>query len=131
MLAFDLVTQAKIADPNSVATIPWPTDFVAYLRSNPYIAAGEPKPVTVAGINGIQIDARVKSIGQVRTFIDLASPGSDQTYLDIEQMWRFILFDNVNGERLLITMNLNSPDEFATFTDIAQKVLDTVVFSKP
>lgn len=129
-LAFNLVTNAKIADPNSAATIPWPKDFVAYLRSNPYIEAGEPKPVTFAGFDGIQIDAHAKYTGDKRTFIDLAS--SDWLYLDMEEMWRFIILDNVNGERLLITMTVNPPlNELPMFADAAQKVLDTVVFSKP
>jgi len=129
-LAFNLVTHAKIADPNSAATIPWPQDFVAYLRSNPNIEAGEPKAVTVAGFNGIQIDAHAKYTGDKRTFIDLSA--SDWLYLDMEEMWRFILLDDVNGERLLITMIVNPPvDELPMFADVAQKVMDTVVFSKP
>jgi len=129
-LAFNLVTNAKIADPNSAATIPWPQDFVAYLRSNPYIEAGEPKPVTFAGFDGIQIDAHAKYTGDKRTFIDLST--SDWLYLDMEEMWRFIILDNVNGERLLITMIVNPPlDELPMFADEAQKVLDTVVFSTP
>src|SRR4030095_15939184 len=67
-LVFILVKDAKIADPASTATMPWPDDFVAYLHSNQYLGVGQSMPVTVGGINGVQIDVSVKNIGQKRTF---------------------------------------------------------------
>ena len=131
-LAFNLVDGATIADPNSAAEIPWPQDLVAYLESNPYIEPGEPKPVTFEGFKGIQIDAYAKYTGEKRPFIRIAGPAEGWLYLDYEEMWRFIVLDDVNGERLVITMIVNSPvNELSLFADEAQKVLDTVVFSKP
>jgi len=131
-LAFNLVAGATIADPNSAATIPWPQDLVGYLKSNPYIEAGEPKPVMVGGFKGIQIDAHAKYTGDKRPFITIAGSAEGWLYLDYEEMWRFIVLDNVNGERLVITMTTAPPlDELQMFADEAQKVLDTVVFSKP
>ena len=131
-LAFNLVAGAKIADPNSTAEIPWPQDLVAYLRSNPYIEAGEPMPVTFGGFKGIQIDAYAQYTGEKRSFIRLAGSAEGWLYLDYEEMWRFIVLDDVNGEHLVITMTTSPPlDELAKFADVAQKVLDTVVFSKP
>jgi hypothetical protein len=131
-LAFNLVADAKIADPNSAAEIPWPQDLVAYLNSNPYIKAGEPKPVTFAGFNGIQIEAYAKYTGEKRSFIRIAGPAEGWLYLDYEEMWRFIVLDDVYGERLVIAMTASPAlNEFSVFVDEAQKVLDTVVFSKP
>ena len=127
-LGFILAAEAQIADPNSAATIPWPTDFVTYLQSNQYFEAGQPISVTVGGVKGIQIDALVKNIGDKRTFIALKS--TDWLYLDDTEMYRFIILDDVNGRRLLIVMNA-PPDGFSKANELEQKVLDTVVFSQP
>ena len=127
-LGFILAAEAKIADPNSAATIPWPTDFVTYLQSNQYFEAGQPISVTVGGVKGIQVDALVKNIGDKRTFIALKS--TDWLYLDDTEMYRFIILDDVNGQRLLIAMNA-PPDGFSKANELEQKVLDTVVFSQP
>jgi hypothetical protein len=136
-ITFNLVDGAMIADPNSAGEIPWPQDLVAYLRSNPYIEPGEPKPVMVGGFKGIQIDAHAKYTGDKRSFITIAGPAEGWLYLDYEEMWRFIVLDDVNGETLVIAMTASPTNpttpvtEFSMFTDEAQKVLDTVVFSQP
>jgi hypothetical protein len=127
-LGFILATDAQIADPNSSATIPWPDDFVAYLQSNHYFEAGQPISVTVGGVKGIQIDALVKNIGRKRTFLALES--TDWLYLDDTEMYRFIMLDGINGQRLFITMNA-PPDGFSKANELEQKVLDTVVFTQP
>ena len=126
-LAFILVKDAKIADPASTATMPWPEDFVAYLHSNQYLEVGEPMPITVGGVNGVQIDESNKNIGQKRTFIALKS--TDWLYLDYDQSWRFIILDDVNGQRLLIGTTAAS-EGFSVATELAQKVIDSVVFTK-
>jgi len=126
-LVFIFVKDAKIADPSSTATMPWPDDFVAYLHSNQYLEVGEPMPITVGGANGIQIDVSNKNIGQKRTFIGLKSTG--WLYLDADQSWRFIILDDVNGQRLLIGTT-EAPEGFSVATELAQKVIDSVVFTK-
>jgi len=128
-LVFIFVKDAKIADPASMATMPWPDDFVAYLHSNEYLGIGEPMPITVGGVNGVQIDVSVKNIGQARNFI-VAKGDSAWLYLDYDQNWRFIILDDVNGQRLLIATT-EAPQGFSVATELAQKVIDTVVFSKP
>lgn len=126
-LVFIFVKDAKIADPTSTATMPWPDDFVAYLHSNQYLEVGEPMPITVGGVNGVQIDESNKNIGQKRTFIGLKSTG--WLYLDADQSWRFIILDDVNGQRLLIGTT-EAPEGFSVATELAQKVIDSVVFTK-
>jgi hypothetical protein len=126
-LVFILVKDAKIADPANTATMPWPDDFVAYLHSNQYLEVGEPMPITVGGVNGVQIDESNKNIGQKRTFIGLKSTG--WLYLDADQSWRFIILDDVNGQRLLIGTT-EAPEGFSVATELAQKVIDSVVFTK-
>ena len=126
-LAFMFVKDAKIADPASTATMPWPDDFVAYLHSNQYLEVGEPMPITVGGVNGVQIDESNKNIGQKRIFIALKTTG--WLYLDGDQSWRFIILDDVNGQRLLIGTT-EAPEGFSVATELAQKVIDSVVFTK-
>ena len=126
-LAFMLVKDAKIADPASTATMPWPDDFVAYLHSNQYLEVGEPMPITVGGVNGVQIDESNKNIGQSRTFI--AGKSTGWLYLDYDQSWRFIILDDVNGQRLLIATT-EATEGFSVATELAQKVIDSVVFTK-
>jgi hypothetical protein len=126
-LVFILVKDAKIADPASTATMPWPDDFIAYLHSNDYLGVGEPMSATVGRVNGVQIDVSVKNIGQKRTFIALQSTG--WLYLDADQNWRFIVLDDVNGDRLLIGTT-EAPEGFSVATELAQKVIDSVVFTK-
>jgi hypothetical protein len=125
-LVLILVKDARIADPASTATMPWPDDFMAYLHSNEYLVVGEPMPATVGRVNGVQTDVSVKNIGQKRIFIGLKSTG--WLYLDADQNWRFIMLDDVNGERLLIGTT-EAPEGFSVATELAQKVIDSVVFS--
>jgi len=126
-LVFILVKDTKIANPASTATMPWPDDFVAYLHSNQYLEVGEPMPITVGGVNGVQIDVSNKNIGQSRTFI--AGKSTGWLYLDYDQSWRFVILDDVNGERLLIGTT-EATEGFSLATELAQKVIDSVVFSK-
>lgn len=126
-LVFIFVKDAKIADPASTVTMPWPDDFVAYLHSNQNLEVGLPMPITVGGVNGVQIDVSNKNIGQKRTFIGLKSTG--WLYLDADQSWRFIILDDVNGERLLIGTT-EATEGFSLATELAQKVIDSVVFTK-
>ena len=128
-LAFMFVKDAKIADPASKATMPWPDDFVAYLHSNQYLEVGEPMPTTVGGKNGVQIDVSVKNIGQRRDFI-VVRGDSPWLYLDYDQSWRFVILDDVHGQRLLIATT-EAPEGFSVATELAQKVIDSVVFTKP
>lgn len=136
-LAFNFVEGAIIADPNGDGEIAWPQDLVAYLKSNPNIEPGEPKPVTVGGFKGFQIDAHAKYTGDQRSFIKIAGSVEGWLYLGYEEMWRFIVLDDVNGKRLVITMTASPTNpttpvtEFSKFTDEGQEVLDTAVFSNP
>ena len=126
-LVFMLVKDARIADPASTATMPWPDDFVAYLHSNRYLEVGEAIPITVGGVNGTQVDVSITNSGERRTLIGLAV--HDWFYLDYDQNWRFIMMDDVNGQRLLIGTT-EAPEGFSVATDLAQEVIDSVEFLK-
>ncbi len=80
----------------------------------------------VGGIKGMQIDARVATTGH-KPFLHLTS--GTVWDIDVNWMWRFILLNDVNGERVLITFS--SHDHFQSELLESQKILDSVVFSKP
>lgn len=95
------------------------------------------QPVVVGGFPGFQIDANgtaacsdTTRTNSRRNWIFLSRTGWN---CRPEEHWRFIYLDDVNGARLLI-INSGGPatdEEFNLGLGEAQKVLDTVVFSKP
>jgi len=141
-LSFYVVTDAYLADPVDGHLISFPEDFLSWIKSNPDFDAIESTPVTVAGIEGLQVDATPiwkSTTTKLKLFLSLSGNGSgneahgwadgENIVTDPEQ-WRFILLDNVNGERLLIVL-IDERNNLKEKVKQAQKVLDTVVFSKP
>ncbi len=140
-LSFYVVTDAKLTDPIDAHLIPFPEDFLSWIKSDPDFNVVESTPVTVAGIAGVQIDATPiwKSTTHLKLFLSLSGditrnlegqPDGENIVTDPEQ-WRFILLDNVNGERLLIILIDGNGHNFDDAVAQSQQVLDTVVFGKP
>lgn len=129
-LGFNLVTDAQLVDPADEHRVPFPEDFLAWLESNPDFSVGESKQVTVGGITGLQIDATpvwTSTTRKKKPFLYLRSTGWN--IVSAPERWRFILLDNVNGERLLILL-MSPADVFDTASRQAQSILDSVVFTK-
>lgn len=131
-LAFNLVTQAEVTDPVDPKgkRVAFPADFVAWLQANPDFTTGEPTAVTVAGYPGIQIDATPiwrSTTAHTKPFLHLPSKIGWNLVTDPEQ-WRFILLDDVNGERVLILM-ITPPHVFDQATQEAQALLTTVAIA--
>ncbi len=132
-IGFNIVTTARLADPVDGRYIPFPDDFVSWIKSNPDFTTGEPTQVTVGGISGVQIDAMPiweSTTTDKKTFLNVIDTRWNIVVNDGE--WRFILLDNVNGERMLI-MFLAAPGK--TLNSVvqpqeAQSILDSVVFTK-
>jgi hypothetical protein len=104
-VSFNIVTQANLADPVSGELTPFPQDFIAWLRSDPDFRVGEPVPTSVAGVQGMQIDATptwTSTTATKKPFLMLSTSGWN--IVTKPEKWRFILLDNVNGERLLILL---------------------------
>lgn len=141
-LAFYIVTNAQLADPLDGHLMPFPEDFVAWIKSNPDFAAVTAAPVAVAGIVGVQIDATPiwkSTTARLKLFLSLSGdplgnmhgqPDGENIVNDPEQ-WRFILLDNVHGERVLIMLIDGNGHKFEDAVEHSQKVLDTVMFTKP
>ena len=125
-VGFNIVTDAKVADPISGAQVPFPADFAAWVKSNPNFKSDPPTDVTVAGFAGIQIDA-TPMVGKQTDFLYMSR--TKWNLITKPEKWRFIMLDNVNGERLLILL-ISPADQFKDAFAQAQTILDSVVFSK-
>jgi hypothetical protein len=126
-VGFNIVTDAKVADPVSGSQIPFPQDFASWIQSNPNFIADEPTEVMVAGIQGLQIDA-TPTTTKKQDFLYLS--GTTWNIIPSPERWRFILLNPINGERLLILL-IASTDQFQGAVKEVQTVLNTVMFSKP
>ena len=141
-LSFYIVTTAKLADPIDGNLIPFPEDFLSWMRSNPDFDTVESTPVTVAGIEGLQIDAtpvwKPADGGHLKLFLSLSGnkygntegqPDGENIVTDPEK-WRFILLNDVNGERLLIILIDGNGHNFEDAVVQSQAVLASVIFTK-
>ena len=113
-----------------------PEDIVGWFRRHPYLDTTEPEPITVGGVEGVQIDVIVEDLPESyrgvclgisgADCVDIARFGDDQILAHPKvAKARLIVLKGVEGET--VTMYFGSPkDEFDEFAPEAQKVLDTV-----
>ena len=119
-------TVAGPAAPYSV--IPFPDDFVNWIQAHGLFRVVKTQSVFVGGLSGTQIDA-TSACGSHTAWLFVGAGGWN---CDPGGHYRFTYLDDVNGERLLImTVGYISAEDFVLMTDASQKILDTVVFSKP
>ena len=123
---------AKVAGPAApYSIVPFPADFGNWIQAHGLIQVVKTKSVIVGGLPGTQIDAdATAACGEKTNWFLVGTGGWNCSFVDGH--YRFIYMDDVNGERLLIMTQANiSAQDFVLMTDAAQKILDTVVFSKP
>jgi len=119
-------TVAGPAAPYSV--IPFPDDFVNWIQAHGLFRVVKTQSVFVGGLSGTQIDA-TSACGSHTAWLFVGAGGWN---CDPGGHYRFTYLDDVNSERLLImTVGYVSAEDFVSMTDASQKILDTVVFSKP
>lgn len=141
-LSFYVVTDAKLIDPMDGHLVPFPEDFLSWIKSDPDFDAVISTPVTIAGIEGLQIDATPvwkSTTEKLKAFLSLSGdislnlshgqPDGENIVTDPEQ-WQFILLDNVNGERVLIILIDGNGHDFQDALGQSQAVLDSLVFTE-
>lgn len=127
-ISFNLVTTAEVSDPFSPdgKRIPFPEDFTRWIQEDPDFAVEAPMPVTVAGYSGVQIDVTptwTSSTAHTKPFLHLKS--LDWNLVTDPEKWRFIMLDDVEGERVLV-LQILPPDAFEQGTEVAQELLNTL-----
>jgi hypothetical protein len=129
-VSFNLVTDARLANPSDGQLIPFPEDFTGWIQSDPDFKVEQPTKVTVGGIDAIQIDATPvwqSSATNHKKFLALRL--ENWNIVTKPERWRFIYIDDANGARLLILL-IAAADQFGTAVEQAQAVLNTVKFTK-
>ena len=128
------VNEQEVFDPSKprdMVTVPAPKNLVAWLQGHPYLKTEEPQPATIGGVKGVQLDAAVAD--------DVPPSECGDTCLGLlvvtlEISWvayekekvRFIVLEDVGGERVTIAVSAPSAIDFEEFLPKAQKVIDTV-----
>ena len=123
---------AKVASPAApYSVIPFPDDFVNWIQAHGLIQVVKTQSVIVGGLPGTQIDAdATPACGEKTMWFLVGTGGWNCSFVDGH--YRFIYLDDVHGERLLIMTQGNIPaQDFVLMTDASQKILDSVIFSKP
>ncbi len=121
----------QIASPVAPYTvIPFPDDFANWIQTHGLFQIVKTQSVLVSGLPGTQIDAdATAACGAKNEWFFVGQGGWN---CGAGGHYRFVYLDDVNGERLLImTVGYISAQDFVLMTDASQKILDTVVFSKP
>ena len=117
--------------PNRVKIAPAPEDMVAWLQENPHLKTEEPKPTSIGGKKGVQLDAIVTPPVEsplCQGCIDLPLfhySNGERSYVENGENVRFIVVEDVKGKTVTIFIE-SSPQGFEEFTAKAQKVLDSV-----
>jgi hypothetical protein len=128
----------EVYKPGTQDVVEAPEDLVGWLQDHPDLKTGEPEPITVGGIEGVQIDVLVRDLpedvyGECGVeCVDIAplSGGEQGVYFKEVNKRRVIVLEDVKGET--VTIDFSTPvvlfDEFAPE---AKKVMDTVEWGGP
>ena len=126
----------KVVSSYEAKAQPAPDDLIAWLQNNPYLDTEKPKPMTVGGEKGMQLDAVASRVPQeyytnclqpcLPLFQDPQYP--DYTFTMNEgYKARFVVLEDVEGRTVTIVI-LAPPAKFAELLSETQKVLDTVAW---
>lgn len=116
-------------------TRPVPEDLASWLRRNPYLEAGDPRPAEVGGASGESFDARVEVPESYRDehgggcplpCVPLFRLGDGSvSHVTERGMDRFVVLEDVQGEKVAVILSAPT-GSFEQFSDQAQEVLDSV-----
>ena len=109
-----------------------PEDWFAWFRRHPNLRTGEPEPVEVGGVEGVQFDVEVGKLPEGhfgvcgRGCVDIAKVSTAPTLRIYEgDKVRVIDLKDVDGKAVSGSFG-SSAEDFDDFALKAQKVLDTV-----
>lgn len=117
---FGISFAAQVVDQATGRAIPAPDDLVAWLGSHPALDAGQPTPVTVAGVTGWSLEAAVNTVPNMDVF---AHPEGDYHVVAGERIRIYVLpFD---GPDLVILFS-TAADSFDALAAEMQPVIDSI-----
>jgi|SRR5215210_499046 len=114
-----------------------PKDLVGWLEHHPYLKTSKPKPVTLGGVKGEQLDVLVEDLPkdyfvdpECSDCVDIAPLSNDQEaaiFREGNERKVFVLED-VKGDTVMIWF-AGAPETFDKFAPRAQKVVESVKWS--
>jgi hypothetical protein len=122
-------------NPDEIAPVPAPENWVAWFRGHPYLQVDEPQPISVGGVEGQQIDMSVDLLPEEDYYHSVWCGGGSWVAL-----WplpygawcvaegtvdRIVILEDVGGKTVLIDIGATA-GTVEEFIPRAQKVLDTV-----
>jgi hypothetical protein len=127
----------EVYKPGTQDVVEAPQDLVGWLQDHPDLKTGEPEPITVGGVEGVQIDVLVRDLPEDvygecgAECVDIAPLSGEQgVYFREVNKRRVIVLEDVKGET--VTIDFDAPvalfDEFAPED---KKVVDSVKWGGP
>jgi hypothetical protein len=119
---------------------PAPRDLVGWLRANPYLRVGKPRPARLGGVRGVQFELRVKDIpgpSNCRQFepnhcvlLFPITRGSEEPIelIEVEGAPSRYTLVQVSGQPVLVGVGAPA-DQFEDFVAEADAILETVSFA--
>src|SRR5215211_1659762 len=125
----------EVYKPGTTNVVEAPKDLLGWLQQHPYLKTSKPKPVTVGGVKGEQLEVLVDHLPKNPNgycgsdCLDIFNLSSNQTgYFREVNKRRVIVLEDVKGDTVVIWY-AGAPDTFAKFAPKAQKVIDSVKWS--
>jgi hypothetical protein len=127
----------EVFKPGTLEVVDAPKDLVGWLQQHPYLKTSKPKPVTVGGVKGEQLDVLVEDLPkdysvdpECSDCVDIAPLSNDQEAAIFQEVnkRKVIVLEDVKGDTMMIWFAA-PPDEFDGFAREAQKVVDSVKWS--
>ena len=123
----------EVYKPGTLSVVEAPKDLVGWFQHHPYLKTGEPDPVTVGGVKGVQFEVDVEDLPQDyygmcgKECVDIYSLSSGEkilAYLEPKKR-KVIVLEDVKGSMVTIDFG-SSASDFDDFLPEAQKVVDSV-----
>jgi hypothetical protein len=130
------VTFANIKEvwkPGTMNVVEAPKDLVGWLEHHPYLKTSKPKPVTLGGVKGVQLEVLVEELPKDYyglcgpDCVDIAPLSNDEAaaYFREVNERKVIVLEDVKGDTVMIWF-AGPPETFDKFAPRAQKVVDSV-----
>src|SRR5215216_1868326 len=126
----------EVFKPGTTNVVEAPKDLLGWLQHHPYLKTSKPKPVTVGGVKGVQLDVLVDlpkdySVDpECSDCLDIAPLSNDQAAAIFQEgnKRKVFVLEDVKGDTVMIWFAA-PPDEFDELATEAQKVVDSVKWS--
>jgi hypothetical protein len=124
----------EVFKPGTLEMVDAPKDLVGWLQHHPYLKTSKPKPVTVGGVKGEQLEVLVEDLPkdysvdpECSDCVDIAPLSNDQEAAIFQEVneRKVIVLEDVKGDTVMIWFAA-PPDEFDEFAPEAEKVVDSV-----